>query len=301
MEIKLNTIQNITEYIGQDNIKTLLNININGVIKRKELFPHTFIYGAAGHGKTTLARIIANKFNRTLIEIIGSSITKEELKQILWTLPDTSFLFIDEVHSLDEKAIELLYTAMTDYKLNGMDIAKFTLIAATTDLGNILKKTKPFYDRFGLILELEQYKIEDLKAIIKIHNKKLYPKELIDDDEVSIIAENSRYSPREAIRFLRARIYAERHIREVLPLYNVIHKGITFQDVKLMLSINLNGPLSIDSICAILNTGRDNYIYFIEPFLLKEGYIRKSSRGRDITSEGRKILSYINTLTTVHH
>lgn len=284
----------IDEYIGQTKVKSIISSYIEGITKRNKIFPHTLIYGEAGTGKTTLARIIAKQLKVKFSELITSDIKDasnliKEIQQL-----NGGVLFLDEIHSIDRNNAEKLYTVMEDFAYNGSSIKQFTLIGATTELGEIIKTRKPFYDRFKLILELQSYTIYDLVQILK-----QYKENLFDDDNITYktyvtIASNCRNTPRNGIRLLEATIYNNGDTQKVLDNFNIVSNGYTIKDIALLEYLKDNGrALGLQNIAALLDTSQENYLYNIEPYLLKTGIIIRTSKGRMITPKGIELLKNI--------
>lgn len=275
------------QYIGQEHAKTLLKNYIKGTGKREVIFPHTLIHGSAGYGKTTLAKILAHQLKVTLVETITSDITDFSCLQSLIESCNGGILFLDEIHSIDRNNAEKLYSIMEDFSYSGQEINPFTLIGATTELGEILRNRRPFYDRFKIILGLAEYNTEELTAIIKQYNQKMFEKEKLDNGVLRKIAGNSRSTPRTAIRLLEATIYFDGDIDKVLKCFNIIQSGYTKTDLQLLKYMNQNpNGIGLQGIATYLDTSKDNYLYETEPYLLKNGLIIRTPRGRKISEKG---------------
>lgn len=275
-----------TEYIGQDSVKDKLKSYIAGTKARGKIFPHTLISGKAGCGKTTLARIIANELNVPFRELITANISDiEELKWLLLEVKN-GIIFMDEIHSLSRNLAERLYSLMEDFQEDGKPIEQFTLIGATTEIGEILKNRKPFVDRFKIKIELDDYTIEDLTKIIKQYRERTFATDNIDEGIYTIIANNSRSTPRIAISMLEDCIYTG-NINTTLKNNNIIKDGYTFKDLKVLkyLAQNING-VGLNGIANYLDTSVKNYQYEIENHLVKNNLITKTTRGRKISQYG---------------
>lgn len=280
-----------SQYIGQDKVKNILKDYIKGTSEREMIFPHTLVHSNAGCGKTTLVRIIANSLKVKLIESISSDIKDfEELKQEIIKC-EGGVLFLDEIHSLDRNSAEKLYTIMEDFTYKGNNIKPFTLIGATTEIGEIIENRKPFFDRFKLILELEDYEVNDLIQITKQYKNQMFIKDKIHGKVYRIIAKNSKFTPRNSIRLLEATIYTG-DIYKVLDNFNIVKNGYTKKDFKLLEYLKVNGIVGMQGIVSYLATSQANYLYEIEPYLLKTGLIVRTARGRKISNEGTKLLTY---------
>jgi holliday junction DNA helicase RuvB len=281
------------QYIGQLKAKEIFQKYIEVSNKNKNPLPHTLIHGSAGCGKTTLARLISMAKHCNFIEVIASSVKKPNDLITVINKVNGGVLFIDEIHGLPRNTAEWLYTVMEDFIFNGKKIKPFTLIGATTEYGEILKNRKPFCDRFKIIIELENYNIEDMEKLIKQYREHVFPKKNIINIAIKAIATNCRLTPRFAIRLLEATLYFNGDYKTVFNNFNIIKDGFTTKDIKVLNYLKQNQGSGIDSICAYLNVSRNSYNYEIEPYLLQTGVIMRTSSGRKITQEGIKLLSSI--------
>ncbi len=294
----------IDEYIGQEKVKENLRIFIEAAKARKEALDHVLIYGPPGLGKTTLACIIASELGVNISTSSGPSIEKSgDLAAILTNIEKRQVLFIDEIHRLSTIVEETIYPAMEDYQLDIMigqgpsarsvklDIPKFTLIGATTRAGLL---TSPLRDRFGVIFRLEFYKPNELKTIVLRSADLLNVK--IDQSGAMEIAKRSRGTPRIANRLLRrARDYAEVRADGVitsevadraLKMMEVDSLGFDVMDRKLLLTIieKFNGgPVGLDTLAASISEQRDTIEDLYEPYLIQEGFLNRTPRGRTAT------------------
>lgn len=275
------------EYIGQKKAKEILSNYITGCEKLNNIFPHTLIHGNAGMGKTTLALIIANCLKTNYHITIGSEIeNKNDITRKI-KLVDGGILFIDEIHSIDRNICELFYPIMEDFR----EVKPFTLIGATTELGEIIKNRKPFLDRFKIILELENYNIIDLIKIASQYNNKVFNDSLLTNQEYELLAKNCRNNPRYLIRLLEASIYFDKDIKKVLKSYSILKDGFTEIDYKILKYLKNNEKgLGLNSIASYLNTSEESYLYFIEPYLIQKEAIIRTARGRKITEKGLELI-----------
>lgn len=278
-----------SEYIGQSKVKEILSNYITSIKERKSVFPHLLIHGKAGHGKTTLAKIIANTLRVPFVEVIASSIDGNELVNKIKNLKG-GILFVDEVHGLDRDTVEQVYQLMETFTWNGSSIPRFTLIGATTEMGEILKSKKPFYDRFKIVLELDDYTIRDLMKIGKQYRQKAFPKDPLKDSILETIAKNCRETPRKMISLVESAIYFKGDMRKVLSAFSIIKDGFTEKDKKLLSYLAMNDIVGLQGISAFLDTSEHNYLYEIEPYLIKKGAIVRSPRGRKISESGKLLL-----------
>jgi Holliday junction DNA helicase RuvB len=294
----------LADYQGQDHVREQMEIFIEAAQKRKEALDHLLIFGPPGLGKTTLANIVANEMGVSIRTTSGPVLEKAgDLAALLTNLEENDVLFIDEIHRLSPIVEEVLYPAMEDYQLDIMigegpaarsikiDLPPFTLIGATTRAGSL---TSPLRDRFGIVQRLEYYQVEDLKNIVKRSSDCL---ELSMDMEGALeIAQRSRGTPRIANRLLRrVRDYAEvkgnGHIGVetadmALKMLDVDAKGFDYMDRKLLLAIIekfSGGPVGLDNVAAAIGEEKDTIEDVIEPYLIQQGFLQRTPRGRIAT------------------
>ncbi|MGD0275494.1 MAG: Holliday junction branch migration DNA helicase RuvB [Syntrophales bacterium] len=295
---------NLAEYIGQVKIKSNLSIFIEAAKQRREALDHVLLYGPPGLGKTTLAYIMARELGTDIKVTSGPVIERPgDLAAILTNLHDQDVLFIDEIHRLSHVVEEILYPAMEDYHIDiligqgpsarsmKLEIPKFTLVGATTRAGLL---TSPLRDRFGMSFRLEFYSPEELSVIIKRSARILSVE--VDNGGASEMAGRSRGTPRIANRLLRrVRDYAqikadgiitEQVAREALALFEVDEKGFDQMDRMILLTLIQKfsgGPVGIDSLAAAIGEERSTIEDVYEPYLIQEGYLQRTSRGRVAT------------------
>lgn len=293
---KLFRPQTFEQYIGQERAKNILTSYIKGTKEREKIFPHVLIHGSAGCGKTTLARIIANELNVGFAETIASEIKIfEDVENKIYDSKN-GVVFADEIHSLDRDTCESIYTVMEDFTYEGESIPEFTFIGATTELGEILKNRRPFYDRFKIIIELENYKPEEIAQIIKQYQTFTFPKDNLNSQVYEIIGKNSRNTPRTGIRLLEATIYLNGDINQALKNFGIVEDGYTEKDLKVINYLKEEGSVGLQGLASYLNTSTENYLYNIEPYLLMNGLISRKPRGRKITEKGiKKVNDFQNT------
>jgi len=292
------------EFIGQDRIKDNLRIFIEATSRRKESLDHVLFCGPPGLGKTTLSHIIATELQVNIKSTSGPVLERPgDLAAILTNLSDFDILFIDEIHRLPRIVEEILYPAMEDHQLDiiigqgpsarilKLNLPKFTLIGATTRTGLL---TSPLRERFGVINRLGFYNPEELKKIVLRSSQIL--KTEIDDDAAFEIAHRSRGTPRIANRLLRrirdfAQVKGNGRIelnitRSALLALDVDERGLDDMDRKLLLTIIekfSGGPVGIETIAASLREDKETIEDVYEPYLLQEGFIERTPRGRQAT------------------
>ena len=299
--------RNLDKFVGQDNLKSNLKTYIESSKKRKNNLDHIILYGPPGLGKTTLSHIISYEKNVNIHSTSGPAFTKKgDLVTLLTNLAEDDILFIDEIHRLSPIVEETLYPAMEDYKCDyiigsgpsarvmQISIERFTLIGATTRLGLL---SRPLRDRFGIQLQLDFYNPSDLKNIILLSSKKFNTK--IDERAAFEIAKRSRGTPRIAIRLLKRIIdfsvvqnlptITNMVVEDSLKKMRIDSEGLDDMDRKYLkcIAIDYNGgPVGIETLSASLLEQKDIIEDVIEPYLMQQGLVQRTSRGRILSEKG---------------
>lgn len=296
----------LADYIGQTVMCEQMEIFIHAARQRGEALDHTLVFGPPGLGKTTIAHIIANEMEVNLKTTSGPVLEKAgDLAALLTNLEHNDVLFIDEIHRLSPVVEEILYPALEDFQLDIMigegpaarsiklDLPPFTLVGATTRAGLL---TSPLRDRFGIVQRLEFYSVAELTAIVRRAGVILDVS--VDEQGAVEIARRSRGTPRIANRLLRrVRDYAEVKVDgkitaetadKALTMLNVDQLGLDQMDRRLLMTVIEKfegGPVGVDSIAAAISEERGTVEDVVEPFLIQQGYLMRTSRGRVVTKQ----------------
>ncbi|QQD17576.1 Holliday junction branch migration DNA helicase RuvB [Spongiibacter nanhainus] len=295
----------LQDYIGQPAVREQMDIFIRAARQRQESLDHTLIFGPPGLGKTTLANILANEMGVSLRTTSGPVLEKAgDLAALMTNLEQGDVLFIDEIHRLSPHIEEILYPAMEDFQLDivigegpaarsiKLDLPPFTLVGATTRAGLL---TSPLRDRFGIVQRLEFYNVADLSTIVSRSAGILDM--AIEPEGAEEIAKRSRGTPRIANRLLRrvrdfAEVRADGRVTaevadQALRMLNVDEQGFDHLDRRLLLALMEKfdgGPVGIDSLAAAISEERGTIEDVLEPYLIQQGYIMRTPRGRVLTA-----------------
>lgn len=294
----------LTDYVGQETVKEQMDIFISAAKKRGEALDHTLIFGPPGLGKTTLSHIIANEMGVTMKSTAGPVLEKAgDLAAMLTNLEQGDVLFIDEIHRLNPAIEEILYPAMEDYQLDIMigegpsarslklELPPFTLVGATTRAGLL---TSPLRDRFGIVQRLEFYSMVELSSIVQ--RSATIMNIPCEEEGAMEIARRSRGTPRIANRLLRrVRDYSEvkgngkiagEIAATALDMLSIDKNGFDHMDRRLLMTMIEKfdgGPVGIDSIAAAISEERGTVEDILEPYLIQQGFIQRTPRGRVVT------------------
>lgn len=305
--------QHLSEYIGQDDLKSELSVYIKAAKQREESLDHVLLYGPPGLGKTTLAMIIANEMDVGIKTTSGPAIEKPgDLVALLNELQPGDILFIDEIHRLPKMVEEMLYSAMEDFYVDivvgqgptahpvHFPLPPFTLVGATTRAGIL---SAPFRDRFGIVEHMKYYETKDLEEIVK-RSADIFNAEIVAKGAHEI-ARRSRGTPRIANRLLkRVRDFAQVSDKEKIDVEIVDHslnmlgvddEGLDNTDIKLLKTMILyynGGPVGLNTLAANIGEETDTIAEMYEPYLLQIGYLKRTARGRTVTEAAYKHLDY---------
>ena len=303
----------LADYTGQDTVCEQMSIFIEAARKREDALDHVLIFGPPGLGKTTLANIIANEMDVNIKTTSGPVLEKAgDLAALLTNLEENDVLFIDEIHRLSPVVEEILYPAMEDYQIDIMigegpaarsiklDLAPFTLVGATTRAGSL---TSPLRDRFGIVQRLEFYNITDLTDII-MRSAKYLNVEMVPEGALEI-AKRARGTPRIANRLLRrvrdyAEIKSDGRVDAItaglaLDMLDVDKVGFDFMDRKLLDAIIDKfdgGPVGLDNLAAAIGEEKETIEDVIEPFLIQQGFLQRTPRGRIASARAYEHLGF---------
>ena len=306
----MNLINKLSDFIGKKEVKDTLQVYIDACNKLNKPLDHCLLYGLPGTGKTTLAKIIANELNTKIKITQGSMVQKPiDVINLLLSLNQNEILFIDEIHAVNKQCFELFYSAMEEgyvdsaigkdfnSKMARIKLPVFTLIAATTNLGKI---PQPLEDRFGIFINMSEYSKTEISDIIKFYGNKLGV--IFSDDDLLTLIYASKGIPRIAYKLVRRALdfrlnNKDIQMSEILSKLGIIYEGIDKNDYSyLKLLQNHPTPIGLKTISQTINIDEETIQYKIEPYLLKNEYIIKTSKGRKLTNKGNELIIKINQL-----
>ena len=306
----MNLINKLSDFIGKKEVKDTLQVYIDACNKLNKPLDHCLLYGLPGTGKTTLAKIIANELNTKIKITQGSMVQKPiDVINLLLSLNQNEILFIDEIHAVNKQCFELFYSAMEEgyvdiaigkdfnSKMARIKLPIFTLIAATTNLGKI---PQPLEDRFGIFINMSEYSKTEISDIIKFYGNKLGV--IFSNDDLLTLIYASKGIPRIAYKLVRRALdfrlnNKDIQMSEILSKLGIIYEGIDKNDYSyLKLLQNHPTPIGLKTISQTINIDEETIQYKIEPYLLKNEYIIKTSKGRKLTNKGNELIIKINQL-----
>ena len=296
----------IKDFCGKEELEKNLSIYIESALQKDKPLDHCLFYGPPGVGKTTIAFVIANELKQKIKVIQGPEIQeKSDVINILYSISNKNIIFIDEIHSINPKCFEIFYSAMEDFKINidigkefnkkltSVSIPKFTLIGATTKLG---KLPDPFENRFGIVQNISEYNLTEIIDILKFNLKKNEICQNVGDDFLVEIAKRSKGIPRIAKRILSRFLDHYEYEKDINVIFNKIgiyESGLEKIDIEYLKLLFFNKKLGMKSISQLLNVDEKTLSEKIEPYLIKNLYIEKTTNGRILTKKGLKFISKI--------
>lgn len=285
----------LENFIGQENVKDIIRINIEKVLHHKPV--HFIFSGQPGHGKTTLAYIVAKALKAKVYYVIGGSISANTIADfLLWSDKEEGLcvLLIDEIHSMEKGVAEILYPLTEDFAYGGESIKPFILIGATTERHTLLKTFQPLVDRCGCTPELGFYTPDDIKQILWQAAEQLYPDIAFNEEDINIIADNARCIPRVSLAWLDD-LAVCRDIKRLLKAHQIVYGGLNNVDVKLLTILSkTDKPIGEEAMATFAGIDRLDYRHAYEPYLLRKGYVTRTPRGRVLTDDGRAVLNSIS-------
>jgi len=283
--------QTLEQYIGQENPKELIEINLKKIRTIKPV--HFIISGSKGTGKSTLAYIIAKNLGLDIQTYVAGNFTIQNLQDFLRaneSAVNPLILFCDEIHGLPREIGEFMYVLLEDFKLatGGTPVRPFIFIGATTDLHILQKKLSPMIDRCQLV-NLEHYNIENMKKILMQYNEKIYQIS-VTNDEYEILSRNSRYTPRLALSLFDD-FAIVKDIKKVLKAHQIVKDSLNTNDIIVLRHLaERKSAVGVEVLSIITQQTKQDYMTLQEPFLIMEQYISRGSRGRMITEKGITLL-----------
>lgn len=284
--------QNLRQYIGQQQAKNTIIMAVEMINQLRPV--NLLISGRAGCGKTTILYILKNMLNAHLIYRISNQLSEPnqiiEMVNEINTTEQLTLLFIDEIHSIKPKLAECFYEVLEDFTIAGKKIKPFVFVGATTNKDELVKKMTPLLDRMQIHITLVDYINEEIKIIIKQYKDQLYPERSIAEENYDIIAENAKNTPRIAISLLLKNL-VEPNIFKVLHSSDIIKEGLTSIDFKILGNLLASAkPIGAEALAQSVKINKQDYLMLYEPYLVGQGYVIRSTRGRTIGEEGKKLI-----------
>lgn len=278
----------LKDFIGQTRFKKIALAHIESNKETGEIFPHTLFFGRPGLGKSKLCECVANTLGKDYHYFSGNSLKINEIRELLFKLEDGDILFIDEIHSMNRKCSEELYSAMQDFKVNEYEISRFTLVAATTNVGNM---EKPLKDRFKLEYHFEDYSFDDLCLIV--NNYARSKSVTLSKEDIIDIVTRCMLTPRIALKYADSAIAYLRTGKTVLELFDTLGVdkfGFTKQHLLILNELKSGLPIGVQNLAFRLGIPAKDMTDMYEYDLIKLGLINRVSGGRIITDKGRRYL-----------
>jgi Holliday junction DNA helicase RuvB len=286
--------ENLDQYIGQEEAKDRIKMCVEQCLTLNPV--HFLIYGTKGHGKTTLALIIAKMLGFEIMTYVGNSFTQKNLIDFLSKNQDNSakgmVLFIDEIHGLDKNLADYMLPIIEQFILpeGKLKLRPFVLIGCTTDKNQLAKKSEPFVDRCASgDIKLEHYKAENIKVILKQLNDRVYQVN-IPEEVYDILAINTRFNPRTAIAFFKDYLICK-DINKVLKSHRVVKNSLNTDDILVLKHlVEIGKPIGMEVLAIITQQTKQDYQLLQEPFLIQQGYVSRTARGRVATEKTKLLL-----------
>ena len=289
--------ENLDQYIGQEEAKDRIKMCVEQCLTLNPV--HFLIYGAKGHGKTTLALIIAKMLEFDIMTYVGNSFTQQNLMDFLAKNQENSngmVLFLDEVHGLDKNLADYMLPIIEQFILpeGNLKLKPFVMIGCTTDKNQLAKKSEPFIDRCASgDIKLEHYNAEDIKTILKQLNERVYQKN-ISEEVYDILANNTRFNPRTATALFRDFLICK-DIDKVLKSHKIIKNSLTKDDILVLKHlVEIGKPVGVEVLAIITQQTKQDYQLLQEPYLIQQGYISRSAKGRIATEKAKLLLQGLN-------
>jgi Holliday junction DNA helicase RuvB len=288
--------QTLEQYVGQERAKTLIGFNIQKIQTMKPV--HFIISGTRGHGKSTLAYIIANILGYPIDTYVGGSFTMNNLSDFLKSNEVSNtprILFIDETHGLPKELGEFMYPLLEDFLIpvGNITVKPFIFIGATTEKNILLKKFAPLVDRCGCDCNLSHYTSDNIKTILKQVNYQLYKKN-ISEEVYDILSNNTRFNPRTSIALFEDLLVCG-NVQKVLEAHRIVKNSLTTDDILILKHLSeIDKPVGIETLAIIIQQTKQDYMSIVEPFLLQNFYLSRTARGRVITEKGKELLRNLN-------